>query len=155
MKKIFLTKMQVTMVSDHCYVDLMQFKWYAWWSPGTRSFYAVRHVSLPNGRQATELMHRRILGLKKGDWRKTDHINHLTLDNQDENLQIVTTRGNAENQRNQSKYGAGVQFCSRYKKRPFRVQVRLNGRRHHIGYFVTAEEAQAARKDWLIKTEII
>jgi len=160
MKKIPLTQNQFALVADEHYEWLLQrhaweksqkpVKWRAWWSPYTKSFYAGRTIYLPNGKRTTEYMHRRILGLKWGDKRQGDHVNHDTLDNQPKNIRITTCRGNHENQRNQSKHGIGIEFNSRCKKRSFQARALFDGQRYHLEYFATAEKAQSARKAWLL-----
>lgn len=96
-----------------------------------------------------EWMHRRILGLKCGDKRQGDHVNHKTLDNRPNNLRIVTPRGNSENMRNQSKYGAGISFNVLCRSRPFEARAYFDRKKRYIGMFATAEEARIARKQWL------
>ena len=59
-----LTQGQFAMVSPHRYKDLMRWKWYAWWNPTTRSYYAVRTVQMPDGRRVSIYMCRFILGLE-------------------------------------------------------------------------------------------
>ena len=61
-----LTQGQFAMVSPHRYKDLMRWKWYAWWNPTTRSYYAVRTVQMPDGRRVSIYMCRFILGLEPG-----------------------------------------------------------------------------------------
>jgi len=46
MKEIFLTQGQVTQVSDWRFDFLNQWKWWAQWCFGTKSFYAVSQDSL-------------------------------------------------------------------------------------------------------------
>lgn len=164
MKKIPLSQGQFALVSNKWYKRLMTryelencqttVKWCSRWSPFTKSFCAQRTIYLLNGKKITEQMHRRILGLQHGDRRPTDHINHDTLNNLPTNLRVVTTRGNAENRWNQSKYGVGISYDSRLKSRPFNARAQIDGRTHHIGMFVTAKVARAARKAWLIKMEV-
>lgn len=152
LKKIILTQEQVALVDDEDYADLIQFKWHALWAPHTQSYYAARKIRLSNGKETTEYMHRRILGLKPDD-PSVDHINHETTDNQKTNMRLANYRGQGANQRNQSKYGVGIWFDVRQKQKskPFQARAWLNGKKYHIGTFTTAEEAQAARKKWLEK----
>ncbi len=74
MKKIPLTQGQVALVDDADYEWLSRWKWCAMWCSSTDSFYAVRHIRLPNGKWTTLRMHRAILGLKRGDSRQVDRI---------------------------------------------------------------------------------
>ena len=99
MKKIPLTQGQVALVDDADYEWLSRWKWCAMWCSSTDSFYAVRHIRLPNGKWTTLRMHRAILGLERGDSRQVDHENHDTLDERRENLRIVTHQENQWNQR--------------------------------------------------------
>ena len=71
-RKIPLTQGQFAIVDDADYEDLMRFNWCANKRPNGR-WYAERAVRKPNGKQTIEYMHRRILGLKPGDKRDTDH----------------------------------------------------------------------------------
>ena len=144
MRRIRLTRRQYAIVDSEDFNRVNQWKWYAQWQGG--SFYAVRNIRLPNGKRTLQRMHRLLLGLEYGDERQVDHINHDTLDNRRANLRIVSCRGNAENMRNQSKYGPGVE---RHRSR-FRARARLNGGgKVQIGTFDSAEEAREARQEFL------
>lgn len=92
MKRIPLTQGQFAIVDNKNYKWLLQYKWCAIWCEKTKSFYAVRGSNRVNGKQYTISMAREILGLKKGDNRQADHINHRTLDNREINLRIVSPR---------------------------------------------------------------
>lgn len=84
MREIPLTKGQVALVDDEWFDYLSQWKWGAWWNPETQSYYARR-----GGKHSeTYLMHRIVA--KTPDGMICDHINHVTLDNQDHNLRNVT-----------------------------------------------------------------
>ena len=83
--------------------------------------------------------------------RQVDHINHNTLDNRRENLEIVTNRGNANNRRCQSKYGPGIRYNSSSKR--FVARARVYGSMTHIGCYGTVEEATVARKAFLVRIE--
>ncbi len=144
-RRILLTQEQVTFVDEEDFDRINQHKWCAVWSKKTQSYYAMRNLHRGNGKREKQYTHREVMRLKIGDPRQVDHINHDTLDNRKENLQLVDHRGNAENRRTQSEYGPGVQkrgkrFCSR---------VRFEGRLIHIGHFSTPEEAQRARRSFL------
>lgn len=150
MKKIELTQGQFALIDDDSFLIISSFKWFANWNKCTKSFYARRNAATEKGGQITVQMHRVIMGLCKGDMRQVDHINHNTLDNRKENLRIVTSRGNGENQRNQSKLGVGVRFWSVSKlSKPFEAYTKIKGKFKSIGYFKTAEEARTERKKFV------
>lgn len=75
-----------------------------------------------------------------------DHINGVRDDNRLANLRLVT---NAENHRNQSMRAdntsgvLGVRWGKRERK--WRAEIKIDGRRRHLGYFDTLDAAAAAR----------
>lgn len=137
MKRIPLSQGQFAIVDDADYEELSKHKWHAQWSPCTRSYYAQRNIRLPDGKWTTEKMHRRVLGLKYGDKREGDHIDHGTLDNRRSNIRIVTRSQNMHNRR-----GKGFSFHKHTKK--FKAQIAVDGAEKHIGLFGTPAEARAA-----------
>ena len=137
MKRIPLTQEQFALVDDEDYEELSQFKWFAQWSPNTRSDYAQRNIRLPDGKWTTEKMHRRILGLKCGDNRQGDHFNHATLDNRRLNIRIVTRSENMHNCR-----AKGYTWNNRDKK--FQAKIRVDGVCTSLGAYDTSAEAHAA-----------
>jgi hypothetical protein len=133
MKKIPLTQGKFALVDDKNYKDLMQFKWYALHQGNT--FYAVRNVWI-DGKRTAERMHRRILGLKLGDGKHTDHINHNGLDNQLNNIRVCTHKENHQNQKKSSNNTSrfkGVHWDKQHKK--WRAMIMVNFRKKHLGYF--------------------
>lgn len=152
MRTIPLTQGQLASVDDEDYELLSQVKWNACWSRLTRSFYARRLARLSSGRWVPEYMARRILGLNRGDKRQADHLDHNTLNNCRNNLRVVTSRQNNENRRRHSRYGIGVYLKPNGNR--YQAMVHLDGVWRHVGYFATAEEAQAARRAWLKKREV-
>lgn len=75
MIKVALTQGQVTMVDDVDAEVLDGAKWYAQYSPKTRSFYAQGNAKV-NGQWAKWIMHRVITGAQAGQL--VDHKNHDT-----------------------------------------------------------------------------
>lgn len=146
-KKIPLTQGQFAVVDSKDFEYLNQWKWHALWSPGTKSFYAVRSGKRDSITHKQQLirMHRVIMKLKHGDGSQVDHENHNTLDNRRSNLEIATHRSNAENRRDQSVHGVGIKKHIGGKYEP---QVALNGKRRWLGLYATPEEAQAVRKQF-------
>jgi len=137
MKMIPLTQGQVAIVDDSDHEELSRFRWYASWAPNTKSFYALRNNRLPGGRRTVELMHRRILGLKRGDKGQVDHVNHRTLDNRRSNIRIVTHSENQHNRRHKGYYWHKT-------RQRYRAQIMVNGVSKHLGFYNTPDEARSA-----------
>jgi hypothetical protein len=81
-----------------------------------------------------------------------DHINHNRLNNCRSNLRIVTQHQNNMNQgkRKDNKSGVkGVHWYKKYEK--WRVDIALNNKHIHLGYFKDFDEACKARKEGEIK----
>jgi len=136
MKKIPLTQSQFTIVDGKNCKWLNQYKWYAHWDG--HNFYAIRNGVNKNGKRIPIRMHREILGLKRGDKRQVDHINHKTLDNRECNLRIVDGNQNQWNQKNRK----GYWWNNRDKK--YQAAISIYGKRIYLGYFNTAKEARKA-----------
>lgn len=115
------------------------------WSLQGRGRYAGRK----DGSQIV-LLHREILGLKKGDGREGDHENGDKLDCRRSNLCVVTKAQNMENQTalrqdNRSGY-RGVSWHKGTGK--WTVQAQVNGQYHYIGLFEDVHEAGQAASDF-------
>jgi hypothetical protein len=88
-----------------------------------------------------------------GEWPKfqLDHIEHArgrAIDNRIANLRDVSALVNMKNQRKSSRNSSGVtgvQWFPRTKK--WMVSIFANGKRIHLGYFHSKEDAIAARRD--------
>lgn len=124
-------------VDDSDYADLASVRW----SIGRG--YARRNAG---GR--VELMHRRILGLTIGDGLHTDHVNGDPLDNQRENLRVVTHAQNMQN--TTARTGATSRHRGVYRKPNGKwcAGGRLNGREHYIGIFDSELDAARAAAAW-------
>lgn len=136
MKYISLTQGQYAIVDAHNYEELNQRKWFAYWNKDTKSFYAVRAAKRENGKQPRISMAREILGLKYGDKRQADHIDHNTLDNRMSNLRIVTCNQNQWNHKNPKGYY--------WNKGKYTARIGFNGERIYLGRFCTTKEAHNA-----------
>ncbi len=143
MKEIPLTKGQFATVDDADYEWLNKWKWHAWWSNTTLSFYAVRTTPKIDGKRLTVRMHREVLGLPwKGRSEQTDHIDHNTLDNRRENLRVVTCQQNNTNRRKRTDNTSGVKGVYwRKETGKYRVQIQVGGRKIMLGQYPTLEEA--------------
>jgi len=88
------------------------------------------------------LMHREVMGLKKGDRRQVDHVkSEQTLNNQESNLRICTQEQNQANRgknlNNVSGY-KGVAWNS--KRKCFQSVIGVNGKSIWLGRRETAEQ---------------
>jgi len=129
MKRIPLTQGKFAIVDDKNYEWLNQWKWYALKVGNT--YYAARYGGGGHENPIVILMHRQILGLRKGDNNQTDHRNHNGLDNHKVNLRLCNCSQNAANRKyrtNKSGY-KGVYYSKKMEK--WYVQIRHK----HIGFY--------------------
>jgi hypothetical protein len=133
-----------TLVDDADLPLLAGRKWQLW-SNG----YVARYIDLPSGR-ILQRMHRVLMGLDNGDPRRVDHRNRNKLDNRRSNLRIATPAQNSQNMAVVNNRGAsryrGVTWYARTGR--WQAKAKLNGRRLHLGYFLTEEEAMTALESW-------
>ena len=133
MRLIGLTQGQVAIIDDSDYEELSKYKWCARWKSDTQSFYAIRDFK-SNGYGKSTSMSRFLLGLKKGDKRQGDHINHDTLDHRRCNLRIVTNQQNSQNRRIKPKGYTKV-------GNTYRAGIKVNYKIIPLGVYNTPEEA--------------
>lgn len=144
-REITLTQGQVALVSAHQFDRVNAHKWNSHWHASTKTFYAARQVRHANGKPTTLFMHRFILGLSFGDERQSDHKNHDTLDNRDENLRIVTRSQNQCNRGTFTNNKSGLKGVSwNRKRRRWTARIYLNRKMTYLGDFLTSESAYAA-----------
>ena len=138
---ITLTQGKVAIVDAADFEWLNQWKWYAKRTPSMKSFYAGRTLAKVDGHQGKNiLMHRVILGLKTGDPRQGDHVNHNTLDNRDENLRIATSSQNLMNRGLFSSNTSGFKGVSRNTK-GWRAKIQVDGKALYLGTRDTPRQA--------------
>lgn len=140
---IHLSRGQVAIVDEADYGWLNRFSWAAQYNAPDKRWYAFRCVRIPGTRRHERIyMHRLLLGLNKGDRKHGDHKNGDSLDNRRSNLRVATV---AENRRNCKRYRTntsgyrGVHYSKKAEK--YRATITINGRRVHLGFRDTAEEA--------------
>jgi len=138
MKQIKLTQNQFAIVDNKNYKWLNQWKWFALWAEGNKSFYAVRMSNRKNGKQYKISMAREILGLTYGDKRESDHRNHNTLDNRESNLRIVTHQQNLFN------YKKTKGYCWNETAKKYHAYIGINNKMIYLGLFNTAKQAHNA-----------
>lgn len=127
-------------VDDSDFDKVSRYKWRTLFNKNSnKTPYAVASGGL--------LMHRIILGLEKGDGKMVDHADHNTLNNTRNNLRVVTSQ---QNQMNRNKFSnnttgyKGVTVEKWHKSKNYRADIRLSGKKIHIGYFYSAREAAIA-----------
>jgi len=77
--------------------------------------------------------------------KEVDHINRNKLDNRKKNLRFITHAENLRNRNSWSESGLkGAYFDQHRKPRPWKSEIRFNGKKIHIGYFETADQAHQA-----------
>lgn len=112
------------------------------WSCRPRG-YAFRAVR-SKGQSRTIYLHRVILGVE-GTVTVVDHIDGNPLNNRRANLRLASIAQNQHNRRMDcdNKTGLkGASFNARIGK--YSAQIRHEGKKVHLGYFLTAQEANAA-----------
>ena len=111
--------------------------------------YARRSVKV-NGEVLSYLLHRELLGLKRGDGLEVDHIDRDRLNNRRSNLRILSKAENGQNRKSKcdsvSRY-RGVSWNS--KRKQWYATVTVNGRTIWLGSYddetVAASVARSAR----------
>ena len=115
MKKVQLTKNQIALTDNEDFERVNQFKWYALWNPCTQSYYATGYTDVSNKTLVGMAGFIMSCSIDK----ITDHINHITLDNQKHNLRVCTRSENSQNCRlrtNSSSRYKGVCWDKSHKK---------------------------------------
>lgn len=137
MKRIQLTQGKVALIDDEDYARVMQFKWHA--SQIRGKWYA----STTGEGDKTFYLHRLIMNAPSGV--QVDHENNNGLDCRRQNLRIASALENQSNrgmQKNNTSGFKGVTYDDRRRKYQARIQTR--GKKLHIGYYATAEQAARA-----------
>lgn len=130
-------------VDDDKYEELKKYNWLK-----SHEGYA-RRVEIINGKQVMTLMHRQIIGAKKGQI--VNHKNMDRLDNRIENLRIANMAENSMNRKKQKgKYASifkGVHMVSK----PWRAVITVNNRQISLGTHKTEKEAAKAYNEAAVK----
>lgn len=137
-RQIPLTRGHVATVDADMYDELNKYNWHS------HAGYAAR-TKKRKGVVTIILMHREILGLKDPS-QIVDHINRDKADNRRSNLRIVSKSENGRNRPKDSdgsnQYKCIYKFHDKHKrKKPYYVQITVNGKKHHGGYFKSPDEA--------------
>lgn len=140
MREIKLTQGKVALVDDEDFEYLNQFRWCA--AKNGKTFYAIRKANY-NGKWITERMHRVLCDIPSG--KEVDHIDHNGLNNQKDNLRVVTRQENKFNASawGQSKY-LGVSIYNENGRKYIAANIWRNGKKKFLGFFPTEEAAALA-----------
>lgn len=132
-----LTQGQFATVDPADFEELSQHKWCAW--RHRRTWYAVRAVQR-DGKSITIRMHNVIMGAKG-----IDHIDGNGLNNTRANLRLATPGQNVFNRDKPSSNTSGYKGVHWYEaRRKWQAYIQVEGKRKHLGYHPTAEEAAIA-----------
>ena len=93
--------------------------------------------------QGKILLHQLILGKKEGY--VIDHISHNELDNRKQNLRFATMSQNSINRKNVKGY------CWYKLRAKWKVEIGVNCKKIHLGYFINKQDAIEARKQAELK----
>jgi hypothetical protein len=144
---ISLSQGLYTIIWESDYKWIMQWKWCAWWSHSSQSYYAVRYGATKD-EQAGEYiwMAREIFGLRKGDPIEVDHIEpNATLDNRRSNLRLANKSQQGCNKRKRKDNTSGYKgVCYDKSRGKWISSIKINGTSKYLGRFDTPEEASAA-----------
>lgn len=144
MKEIKLSQQQITLVDDEDYEYLNQWIWCSYFSPITKTFYAMRNSKTNKyGKRINIYMSREIMNTPEK--LHCDHIDHDTLNNQKYNLRNCEFKDNMKNKRlykNSTTLYKGVIFDKESQK--YRSRIGLNGKKIHIGRFDSIIDAAMA-----------
>lgn len=129
-------------IDDADFDLVMRYKWSVLKTP-TGKIYAQAKYKIGDKLHGI-LMHRLIMAVPTHDSRQVDHVDCDGLNNQRENLRILTNQQNKMNRRSfrgKSKY-KGVCFDKAVNK--WKASIGFNGKSINIGRFLTEEEAALA-----------
>lgn len=101
-----------------------------------------------DGKYTTALMSRMILGMDRSDPALADHENGDTLDHRRANLRRVTRVVNGRNRSGAQRSNTGSPFLGvtwNRRDQRFQARIKVEGVSRSLGYFETAEQANAAR----------
>ena len=139
--EIPLTQGQVALIDDGDYERINQYKWWAQKDSRTGKFYAMGWV---NGNRV--LLHRFIMDAPPGT--EVDHIDGNGLNCQRDNLRLASHLNNMRNRGKGNNNTSGYKGVSPYKRdENYLAHINVDGVKHNLGYFDTAEEAALVHDD--------
>lgn len=137
-RAIPLTQNKFTIVDEADYEYLMQWGWRA--QRDGRTWYAMRHVRLPDGKETCAIMHRVLLDAPDGA--KVDHKDGDGLNNTRDNLRLATNQENGCNRQTNSNSVSGYKGVTWNKRRnKWQANIKVNGKRIYLALVADAEVA--------------
>lgn len=139
MKEIPLSRGYVALVDDADAARVLAGgPWHA--SRRGRQVYAQRHLPLAGDRRTTQQLHTFLT-----DWPLVDHANGNGLDNRRVNLRSATVSQNNANAQLRTDSTSGRKGVTWHRpRRRWQAQIQAAGRKRHLGYFGSVDEAAQA-----------
>ena len=120
--------------------------------PNIQGYYAkaTEYTGIVDGKETNKIhhLHHDIMGNIEG--MNIDHIiseNNGTLDNRKSNLRVTERSNNSTNRKSRNSNNKtgyrNVMYNKRYKKKPYRVHLQINGKNTCLGSFSNVDEAGA------------
>ncbi len=138
-KIITLTKGFSSLVDGDDFERVNQHRWYT-----SSDGYAWRRRKVSESGPSKIRMHRFIMGSPPFIGAAVDHINRDKLDNRKCNLRWATNSQNAANWTREKKMcdkHSPYRGIHAHKNGTFQAQIRINGKKQHLGYFKSASLA--------------
>lgn len=141
MQQVHLTKGMLALVDDEDYQRVMQYKWSSIFGKRTNA-YAVARIKNDEGKWRMIYLHHFVLGKRPDKGLVVDHINGCSMDNQKENLRIVTQKQNVMNRAaHRREHYKGISPSSSGR---FAASIFWWNRNRALGTWMTAEAAALA-----------
>lgn len=143
MKQISLTQGKVALVDDDIYELIKNQKWCA--NRLGNTYYALRNSSRkddPEGKQHPIFLHWLVVGEPLKGF-EVDHKDGNGLNNQRNNLKIVTRRKNQQNRIEHRKGQLSGCYYNKDRKK-WQAQITINGIHKGLGRYATEQEAHDA-----------
>jgi len=140
MQEIQLTQDKVALVDDDVFEQLNQFNWHLVSSSSKGLYYASTELLQQDKSIYTCFMHWAVVGFKPPKGYVINHMDYNGLNNQGNNLRLVTHRQNTQHKRKEysSKY-PGVSWHKLTKK--WIAHIKIDSKVKHLGSFDIEEEA--------------
>ena len=141
--KIPLTRGYVAIV-DAIDADLLAFKWYTLNGKHSERVRAIRHLNKKTI-HLSRIILERVIGRDLSSVELADHIDGNTLNNVRSNLRVASHTENMRNRKKRKESKLPYKGIEKDHNR-WRARISFNGKRIHIGHYMTPEEAYEAYK---------